>query len=376
MNKKVVVLGAGMVGNTIAIDLSKQYDVTVVDVEDMVLSKLKRGFGIECIQADLTERKTLERIIADFDLVIGAMPGSLGYNIIKRVIEAGKNMVDISFFPEESKELHQLAKNKNVTVVIDCGIAPGVSNMILGYHHKNMQVDKYECVVGGLPIEREWPWEYKAVFSPADVIEEYVRPARLVENGKQVTKQAFSDPELITFKGIGTLESWNSDGLRTLLHTMKVPNMVEKTLRYPGTIQYLKVLRESGFFSQKEIEVNGQMVKPLDVTSKLLMPKWELKKGDEDFTVMRAKVMGFSQNEPIGYEYNIFDTYDEKTGLHSMSRTTGYTCTAVAGILLEGEFNKHGVIPPELIAEEKGLFTRIMSYLEDRGVQIDISRMY
>lgn len=376
MNKKVVILGAGRVGASIAIEMSKQYNVTVADIDEASLSKLKRCFAINCVQTDVTVKKKLETLVAEADLVIGAVPGALGYDVVKKVIETGKNMVDISFMPEDAFELDERAKYKNVSVVIDCGIAPGISNMILGYHYSNMKVNKYECVVGGLPFEREWPWQYKAVFSPVDVIEEYVRPARFVENGMQITREALSDPELIYFKDIGTLEAWNSDGLRTLLKTMDVPNMIEKTLRYPGTIEYLKVLRESGFFSNEEITVNGIKIKPIDVTTKILQPSWELKKGKEDFTVMRAKVLGKSGAENVGYEYFIYDKYDSKSGLHSMSRTTGFACTAVAEILLEGLFTKHGIITPEAIAGTDGLFTQIMNYMEDRGVEITISRLY
>jgi len=376
MNKKIIVLGGGMVGSTIAVDLSKQFEVTVVDLNDLRLSNLKRCFGINCIQADVTERKKLEQLINPYDLVIGAMPGHLGFELIKRVIEDGKNMVDISFFPEDPFELDERAKQKKVTIAIDCGIAPGISNMILGYHHHSMKVERYECMVGGLPFIREWPWEYKAVFSPRDVIEEYVRPARFIENGKQVTKEAFSDPELVYFNEVGTLEAWNSDGLRTLLKTSNVPNMIEKTLRYPGHIEYLKVLRESGFFSQNEIEVNGVKIRPIDVTTQLLFSKWELKQGEEDFTVLRAKVQGSIDRELAGFEYSIFDRYDVKSGTHSMARTTGYTCGAVASLMMNGDFNKPGLVPPEEIAAISGLFPKIITYLEDRGVKIEVTRIY
>ncbi len=374
MNKKVVILGGGMVGSTIAIELSKQYDVTVVDICDNALSKLKRCFGINCIKADVLDRKKLEKLLVPFDLVVGAMPGEISFELIKRVIEAKKNMVDISFLPEDPFELDERAKHNKVSIAIDSGLAPGISNMILGYHYKSMKIDRYECVVGGLPLEREWPWEYKAGFSPADVIEEYERPARFMENGVQVTKEALSDPELIDFKGIGTLEAWNSDGLRTLLKTVKVPNMIEKTLRYPGTIEYLKVLMKSGFFSQRAIDVKGVKVRPIDVTSKLLMPMWELKKGDEDFTILRAKVQGDENSELSVYEYNLFDKYDQKSGIHSMSRTTGYACSAVAEIMLAGELKMHGIIAPEVIAQQEGMFAKIISYLEDRGVCFNVDK--
>jgi len=374
MSKKVIVLGGGMVGSTVAVELTKQHDVTVVDLSDSALSKLRRCFGINCVKIDVLDRKKLEQLLSPFDLVIGAIPGEVGYETIKKVIDCGKDMVDISFLPEDPFELDERAKRKKVTIAVDCGIAPGITNMILGYHHQIMKVEKFECVVGGLPFERDWPWEYKAGFSPKDVLQEYIRPARYIENGVQVTKEAMSDPELMHFEGIGTLEAWNSDGLRTLLKTTDVPNMVEKTLRYPGTIEYLKVLMKSGFFSQKPIEVEGVKVRPIDVTAKLLLPIWELKKGDEDFTIMRAKIQGYEEGEFAIYEYNMFDKYDQKSGIHSMSRSTGFSCTAVAELILDGSIKKHGIIAPEAIADQEGLFSRIVNYLEDRGVEIKIER--
>src|SRR5690606_17875129 len=152
--------------------------------------------------------------------VVGAVPGFMGFGVAQAVVQAGKNMVDISFFPEDPFLLDEEARREQVTLVTDCGVAPGMGNILLGYHNKQMKVLRYECLVGGLPVARTWPWEYKAVFSPIDVIEEYVRPARYVQNGAIVVREALSDPELIDFEGIGTLESWNSDGLRTLIQTM------------------------------------------------------------------------------------------------------------------------------------------------------------
>ena len=137
---------------------------------------------------------------------------------------------------------------------MDCGVAPGMGNIIFGHHNESMEISDYECLVGGLPIKREWPYEYQAVFSPIDVIEEYIRPARYVQNKKIIVREALSDTELVDFDEIGTLESWNSDGLRSLIKTMShVPNMIEKTLRYPGCVEYLKVLRETGFFAIKKL---------------------------------------------------------------------------------------------------------------------------
>lgn len=368
MSKKIVVLGAGLVGKTIAVDLSKNHDVTSLDCNDEALRPLQ-AVGVKTVKGDFSDKNFLTATIATADMVIGAVPGFLGFQTIKTVIEAGKNVVDISFFPEDPFLLDDLAKAKNVTVVTDCGVAPGMGNIILGYHAKKMRVQNYECLVGGLPVVREWPFEYKAVFSPIDVIEEYTRPARYVQNNMLVVKEALSDPELIHFDGVGTLESWNSDGLRTLIKTMPgIPNMIEKTLRYPGCIEYLRVLREGGFFSYEPVDVNGVMVRPIDVTSKLLFPKWKLKPGEEEFTVMRIRVSGEEKNLPAGYQYTLLDRTDRSTNTLSMARTTGYTCTAVATLLLNGDFIRKGICPPEYVGEDDKNFNFILRYLRERGV--------
>lgn len=368
MKKKVLVLGAGLVGKAIAIDLSETFDVTSADISEEALSALEAS-GIKARKADLSDRNMLMALIAPFDLIVGAVPGFMGYRTAQAVIEAGKNMVDISFFPEDPFGLDDLAKGRNVTIVTDCGVAPGMGNIILGYHHKRMKITDYECLVGGLPVVREWPYEYKAVFSPIDVIEEYTRPARYVQNGAMVTREALSDPELIHFEGAGTLESWNSDGLRSLIRTMPdIPNMIEKTLRYPGTIEYLRVLRETGFFSGEEIDVRGMKIRPVDLTAKLLFPKWKLKPGEEEFTVMRIRITGEEKGKRKTYQYDLLDRTDSSTGTLSMARTTGYTCTAAVCLVADGKYQRRGISPPEFLGEQEEHFNFISGYLRDRNV--------
>jgi len=361
--KKIIVLGAGLVGGVMAEDLSKNHEVTSVDISQKNLDKLKSN-NIEKICLDISKSKSLKNVIKDFDLVIGAVPGFMGYKMMQDVIEAKKNIVDISFYPEDPFGLDELAKKNNVVAVMDCGVAPGMGNVIFGHHDRSMKISDYECLVGGLPVKREWPYEYQAVFSPIDVIEEYIRPARYIQNKKLIIKEALSETELIEFEEIGTLESWNSDGLRSLIKTMPhVPNMIEKTLRYPGCVEYLKVLRASGFFSYEEIEVNGTKIKPIDVTSKLLFPKWEMKDGDKDFTIMRIIIKGEENGNQVKYQYNLLDRYEENT--ISMARTTGFTCTAVANLVLDKKYKKTGISPPEYLGEH---FEFIRNYLSERNV--------
>ena len=361
--KKIIVLGCGLVGRVIAEDLSTNFNVTSVDYSQKNLDKISsKNIYKKCL--DLQEPAKIKNVVKDFDVVVGALPGDMGFETMKQVILSKKDIVDISFFPEDPFALDQLAKENNVTAIMDCGVAPGMGNIIFSYHDQTMEINNYECLVGGLPKIREWPFEYKAVFSPIDVIEEYTRPARYVQNNQLVIKEALSDTELIDFDGVGTLESWNSDGLRTLINTMNhVPNMIEKTLRYPGCVEYLKVLRACGYFSKEEVNVNGKKIKPIDLTAKLLFPMWEMKKEDEDFTVMRIKISGEEKGTKVTYTYYLLDRFQDKT--MSMARTTGYTCTAAVNLLAEGLYIKKGISPPEYLGSH---FEFINNYLAERNV--------
>src|SRR5665648_1177952 len=262
---KIIVLGAGMVGSAIAIDLVKKHQVTLSDISLDTLNKVKNKCkNLEIAKVDVTNSSELQKIIKPFDLVLCAVPGFLGFNTLKNIIEAGKNVVDISFFPENSLELTQLALDKNVTAIVDCGVAPGMDNIILGYYNEKLKLTDFECLVGGLPKVKKWPFCYKAPFSPMDVIEEYTRPARYVENGNTIEREPLTDCEYVTFDKVGTLESFNTDGLRSIIYTMQhIRNMKEKTLRYPGHVEYVRVLKESGFFSRSKMVVKGVTFSPI-----------------------------------------------------------------------------------------------------------------
>lgn len=364
--KKVIVLGCGLIGRAIASDLSVRYAVTCADIHKKTLDEISSTLKVKTVKADFNNSPELVDLIKGYDLVIGAVPGFMGFNVLKNVIEAGKNIVDISFFPEDPFLLNNAALQSGVTAIVDCGVAPGLCNIVAGYHNARSPLDFYECLVGGLPMIREWPYEYKAVFSPADVLEEYTRQARYVENGKPVIREALSDIEFVTFKETGTLESFNTDGLRTLVVTMPhVQNMKEKTLRYPGHGALMQVLRESGFFSKEVKQINGVSISPLEFTSSLLFPKWKLKEGDRDFTVMQLKLRN-AEGEFTCFLYDVMDI----PGITSMARTTAYTCTAAAELILNGEFNTKGIVPPEQIGADAKCYNSIISYLNERGVQL------
>ncbi len=370
---KITVLGAGMVGSAIALDLARKYKVTSVDIKPENLLSLKQDPRILTQVADLSNSDDIKNIIADCDLVVNAVPGFMGFRTTKAVIEAGKNIVDISFFPEDCFELDKAAKQKGVIAVVDCGVAPGMGNIILGHHHATMDVESYECYVGGLPFKRSLPFQYKAPFSPIDVIEEYIRPTRYIKDGRLVTMPALSEPELMEFDEIGTLEAFNTDGLRSLLYTMKIPNMIEKTMRYPGHIEYMKMLRDAGFFSEEAIEVKGSKIKPIELTARLLFDKWKLDKNEPEFTIMKIIVKGKKKGKSIRWQYDLFDKYDEKSGISSMARTTGYTASSAVELVLNGDFQRIGVNPPEFIGTEKNCLDKILQYQKERGIIYNIS---
>lgn len=355
-----------MIGRTIALDLAKEHTVTAFDLNAQNFEELKnRNADIQTAGADLSQFSEYENWFSPFDIVVTAVPGFLGYKTLEAVINAGKDVVDISFFPEDALQLDKLAKQKNVTAITDCGVAPGISNFIIGRHNEEMKITSFKCYVGGLPKEKKPPFQYKAPFSPVDVIQEYIRPARLVENGAIVTKPALSERELMHFDEVGELEAFNTDGLRSLLFTMAhIPDMKEKTLRYPGHIDLIIALQQSGFFDTTPLRFQEVDISPFDFTSRLLVNQWKLDPEEEELTVMKVIVRG----EDKTIEYNLLDRYDVSTKTSSMARTTGYTCAAAVNLVAKNLFNEKGVFPPELVGKDKTCFDFVMNYLRERNV--------
>jgi len=371
--KKAMVLGCGLVGATMARDLSTDpdLDVTVADVRPENLRKLQGTARIKTVQEDLADPRRVAALIEPCDVVLGALPSRFGFATLKAVIESVKPFCDISFMDQDPLELDDLARKKGVTAVIDCGVSPGLSNMIIGFVYSKLdQTDSARIYVGGVPKLRHWPFQYKAPFAPADVIEEYTRPARLVENGAIVVKPALSEQELLDFPRVGTLEAFNTDGLRTLLTTVAIRDMSEKTLRYPGHCELMKVFRETGFFSRDLIDVSGVTVCPLDVTARLLFPKWTYQADEEEVTVLRVIVEGRRGGESLRYTYDLYDEYDRPSGTSSMARTTAFPAAIVARMLASGRLHEPGVLPPERLAQRPGVFEMVVEALRSRGVTL------
>lgn len=369
----VIVLGSGLVGGPMAIDLNKEekFQVTVADVNADVLNKIKNKCPeLTMLQKDLSNPDDVTALVKDYDLVVNSVPGFMGYETAKAIIKAGKDCACIAFYEEDPFELDALCKEYNVTMIMDCGVYPGMGSALI--MDVTLSLDKTDSVltyVGGLPEIREWPSEYKAVFSPIDVIEEYIRPARYIENGFDVVRPALSDPEYIYFPKIGTLEAFNTDGLRTLAQTIEAPNLKEKTLRYPGHIEKMTVLRELGFFSKEEnIQINGHKVSPLDLTAQVLFPNWELKQGEADVTIFQSIIEGVKDGVKKRYTIDMYDRYCSDTDVISMARTTGYTATIALRMIADGLYTDKGISPPEYMGKYPHCIEYMQKGLKERGV--------
>jgi saccharopine dehydrogenase-like NADP-dependent oxidoreductase len=374
---RIVVLGCGAVGRYMAIDLCKDTDFEVisVDVNREPLEHLARDYPVQIRVEDLSTGEGVTRAVEDADIVIGSVPYSIGYKMLERVIRAGKNIVDISYFPEDPFGLDDMAKEKGVTAVVDCGVAPGMANIILGDHMRNMNVTRYECYVGGVPKSKKAPLGYKSPFPVLEVLEEYAESGRMVEDGKVVVKPMLTETMTIDLDKVGTLACLNSDGLRTLIRTTDIPDMFEKTLRYPGHVNAMRILRDAGSLNMTPIQVEGVSVRPIDVTASLLTPIWKYEPGEADLTVMRLVISGMDEGIPVTYTYDMVDEYDPETMTLSMARTTGYTCIAVTRLVLDGSYSQKGIIPPEFVGRADGCWKSVEKYLEDRGVRCTMQQV-
>jgi saccharopine dehydrogenase-like NADP-dependent oxidoreductase len=372
--KSVAVLGAGLVGSLVAKDLAAdgRWSVLSVDRSAEALGRLAGVPNLSTERADLADVAEVARIASKVDVVVGAVPGFLGTQTVRAALEAGRPVADISFSPEDPFELKVLAKSKGVPAIVDCGVSPGLSNLAVGRAAALFDsVDEVRIFVGGLPAARHWPFEYRSVFSPTDVVEEYTRPARCVEGGEVVVRPALSGVEPLDVPGVGTVEAFYTDGLRTLLHTVKARNLCEKTLRYPGHADRMRMLRETGFFSGEPVSVDGVPVVPRRLTEALLFHSWRRPEGEDELTFLRVVCDGRHGSRRMRRTFELFDRTNRETGDSSMARTTGFPCATGARLLLEGAYAKPGVFPLELLAADDALHGRFLEELAQRDVAVD-----
>lgn len=374
---KALILGCGNIGSVAAKDLAESIislEVVVADKDKKrakeVAQKIARS-NVSWIQLDAADYNGLVKAVEGFDLVLGFLPGKLGYRQVQACIEAGTDLVDVSYMAENPLTLNDNAMKADVTVVPDCGLAPGISNILVGHvAAKFDKVDKVKIMVGGLPEKALPPLGYTITWSPESLVDEYTRKAVIVTRGKKVEVEALTGLEEIEFPNVGKLEAFYTDGLRTLLHTVKnAREMCEKTLRYPGHAERIGLLKALGFFDEKPITVENVKVSPRKLTTKLLGQKlWKPK--IKDIVMLKVEVSGVKNGNHARYAYYLLDHFDKKEGVTAMARTTGYTASIVAQLMLKKIVKQKGVVPPEKLGVDGGFFQLFMSELEKRNIGI------
>ncbi len=343
MKKGICILGCGMQGSAIGNKLLDYgYDVTCIDISEENLSRFKGKKEIY----DIRDNKIID-FLKDFKVVINAVPARLGLTGIKTCINSKVDTVDISFIEEDITDYSDHIRNSGITLIPDAGVAPGLSNICSGNAFKKFgKLDRLKIYVGGIPKEPNPPLNLCVTFNPNDLLSEYERKVRFIENGRLKIAEPLSDRESIYFN-YEEYECFLTDGLRTLIKSIKCDNMFEKTIRYKGHSDWimntkkeelLKILMD---YSRKEIK------------DKILF-----------------RVIAESKDKKIQYE--MIDYYDEKNNVTAMARTTGYTAMVTAMLLYEGKINKKGLVLPEELGMDETIFPEIIELLGNTGINLEI----
>jgi len=378
---KIIVLGCGNIGSVAAKDLAESLpsaEIVMTDVNksraEEVASKIGQN-NVSWVQTDASNHRQLVSAIKKFDLSVGTLPGWIGFQACKASISAKVDIVDVSYMPEDVMALNQAALKAKVCVVPDCGVSPGISNILIGRAISKLnQVESVHILNGGLPEKPVPPLGYVITWSVKDLIDMYSRKVNIVKDGKIIQVEAMSGLEEITFPSVGKLEAFYTDGLRTLLHTVKDSrDMWEKSLRYPGHVEKIKLLKTLGFFDEKPIKVENLQISPREIVAKLLERK--LKKPEiPDIVVMHVEVGGLKDGKRVVYSYHMLDRYDKKRNVTAMARTTAYTTSIVAQLVAKKAIEEKGVIPPEKLGMNEKLYEKFMSMMKKRRIVVKESK--
>jgi saccharopine dehydrogenase-like NADP-dependent oxidoreductase len=346
---KILVLGGGAQGRVIAADLASSLPQALITVADLRRPALAARPNLACVEADCSDPETIARLLRDHDLGVGALPSHLGFGAMQAAIAARRNLVDVSFSAEDPLTLDAEARAAGVTIAPDCGLAPGLSNLLLGQAVQAHGIPRAATVmVGGVAEDPGRPYGYVVTWSLDDLMEEYTRPARIVRDGREAIVPVFSGLERVRVDGVGEMEAFYSDGLRTLIHTLPgVREMGEMTLRWPGHVEAIQPLLQAGTL-REELRARCTLDPPRDLVAMVVRAWW----GDR------------------GEEITLVDRYDSATGLTAMSRTTALTTAAVARLAATGGLGEPGVRPLELIARDERACRFVLDAVAERGVRV------
>ncbi len=373
---KVLVLGAGRMGRAITFDLARSREIEEVILADIdikakdVLNKISTQ-KVRFEHVDVTDRGIAE-LMKKCDSVISAVTYQHNFMLARAAIDARVNLCDLGGnidIVEKELELNEKAKKAGITIIPDCGLAPGITN-ILAFHgaKKFDELDEIHLRVGGIPQNPEPPLGYKILFSVQGLINEYTGKARVIRNGKIMEVDPLTEIEEIEIQPFGKLEAFQtSGGTSTLCNTFKgkVKELDYKTIRYPGHCEKFRVMMDLGLASQEAIEVDGQMVKPRDILAALLNTKLA-DKDAKDVVILRVSISGKKDGKKKKIVYNLIDYFDENNNVSAMMRTTAYPASIIAQMLANGRIKERGALPPELCVPAD-LF---LAELKKRGINV------
>jgi len=370
---KILSIGCGYIGSVLAEEIVRSIDfdeLIICDSEEERIEKTGRELGEKVfpLRKDISDYSTLLEIIDDADLVVGLSPGKLGFKVMKACVEKRKSLVDLSYMTEDPFVFQKKSRRRGITIIPDCGVAPGLSNILIG--KASSQLDKVQDVtayVGGLPQKPMPPLNYKVTWCVEDLFEEYTRKVKIVRNNETIEVDALEGLEEVEFEGLGKFEAFFTDGVRTLHHTIKARNMWEKTLRYKGHAEKIKFLRDLGLLEKRPLtSVN---LSPWAFMRSFWKEKLSFFE-DKDFVLMRIEVTGRKESANFIHSFEMVDHFDEERNVTAMGRTTAYTALAVIKLLIENRIERKGVVPPEILGMDRELSREIECTLRERDIRV------
>jgi len=376
---RMLVLGAGLQGSACAYDLLQNPEVTQVRLADQrfnhLPSFLKPLAGPRLIPTplDVRDREAVLALMRECDAVMSAIPYYLNLQLAECAVEAGVHYCDLGGNTEivfQQKALADKAVAKGVTVIPDCGVAPGMVNILAQHGIKQLDtVDSVRIFVGGLPQNPEPPLNYQIVYSLEGVLDYYTTLSWVLRDGKRVQMTALSELESVSFPApVGGLEAFHTaGGLSTMAfrYEGKIPTMEYKTLRYPGHAAMMETIRELGLLDLEPVDVKGVKVVPRDVFVSVVGPKLTKLKG-KDLLVLRVTVTGTKNGKPATRQFDLIDRYDEEHGISAMMRTTGYSLSITGQMQVRGQVTPPGVWTPD----ECMPATAYIAELRKRGMDV------
>lgn len=359
---KILVLGAGMMGRAIAHDLSKYSnfkDITIADKGKQTIQSAEKLLeelehkNLEFINIDVDDTNLVKKHFQNYNIAISAVPYTFNYKLARIAVETLTHFLDLggnNEIVEKERSLSKKAIKNDVTIIPDCGLAPGLTSIITRDIVENMDsVDIVKLRVGGLPVNPKPPLNYQIVFSPNGLLNEYIEDAIVLDHGKIVKKKSMTELETIMFpQPFGKMEAFlTSGGCSTLPYTYKdkIGYLDYKTVRYPGHCEKFKNLLDLGFAGEKKIKIGKQRIVPKDLLTTLLVKN--LPRDEKDIVLLKVISEGIKEGKKCSVEYTMMDYYDEENNISAMMRTTGYPVSIIAQMIEKGLIKKKGVFCPE-----------------------------